>query len=174
MSARGSTEPISNLLAAVREFIGRGVGLFCKLVAMLLVALWPGVTSHSLLTHSGLIHVVHADHDHARGHDGEHHHHGHSHEHESSDGASHEHNGDNHAFADGDYRSTPVTKLFFKPLLNGVFAAGAVIIVQVPPSALLVDSPGPAPPGSRPELLQQTWQFSYRTALPGRAPSFLS
>lgn len=164
---------ISSLLAAMEEFIGRGVGLFCKLFAMLLVALWPAVTSHTLLTHGGLIHVVHALHDHARAHHEEHHDYGHGHEHNHpDDGRSHEHHGDNHAFADGDYRSTTASKLL-RPALSAVFTAASAITAAVQ-CDLLVDSPGPAPPGSTPQILRQTWQFSNRTAVPGRAPSFLS
>lgn len=151
------------------------MGLFCKLVAMLLVALWPAVTSHTLLTHGGIIHVVHPDEHGERHGDAGHQHlsHAQHHEHDHDEG-SHEHNGDNHAFADGDYRPTSVTKLVFKPFLSVLFTAGSTIAVPVQVCEHLVDSPGPAPPGSIPQILQQTWQFSNRTAVPGRAPSFLS
>ena len=152
------------------EFIGREVGLLCKIVAMVLVAIWPAVTSHALLTHGGLIHVVHADHhadDHERG-DVPHRHH-----HDGNED-SHEHNGENHAFADGDYRSTSGGKLVFKPALSVVVGVLASVASMIEAREISVRSPGPAPPGSRPQLLQQTWQFLDRAAVPGRAPSRLS
>ena len=145
------------------------------MVAIVLVALWPAITSHALLSQSGIIHIIHADHhsddgdSHAHQHLSHHQHDEHDH-----DEGSHEHNGDNHAFADGDYRSTAASKLIFKPSLIPAFIAFAGITAPVHQCELLVDSPGPAPPGSGPQILQQTWQFSNRTAIPARAPSALS
>jgi hypothetical protein len=118
-----------------------------------LLAIWPAVTSHALLEQAGIIHVVHNDH------------------HGSDD--SHEHNSDNHAFADGDYTSVSAAKSLKKPdsavILTALFQEGFV-------SAFLSgdDSPGPAPPGTAPPLLQKFWCFLFRTALPVRAPSFIS
>ena len=149
--------------------------LFCKVVATVLVVLWPAVTSHALLTHGGIIHVVYPD-EHSEGGGGaghQHLSHAQHHDHEHDDD-SHEQNSDNHAFADGDYRSTTVTKLVFKPSLSALFTAASTIAVPVQVYEHLVDSPGPAPPGSTPQILQQTWQFSNRTAVLGRAPSFVS
>lgn len=121
---------------------------------MLLLAIWPAVTSHALLEQAGLIHVVHDDH------------HG-------SDG-SHEHDADNHAFADGDYTSVSAVKLLKKPdsvvsptLLLQAFSYISVFLAED-------DSPGPAPPGTAPPLLQKSWYFLLRTALPVRAPSSIS
>jgi hypothetical protein len=151
------------------------VGLFCKLVAIVLVVIWPAFTSHTLLTHGGIIHVVHSDDHREKRDDAAHQHLSHAQHHDHDhDEDSHEHNGDNHAFADGDYRSTSVTKLVFKPSLSALFTAGATTAVAFQVCEHLVDSPGPAPPGSTPQILQQTWQFSNRTAIPGRTPSFLS
>jgi hypothetical protein len=145
------------------------------MVAIVLVLLWPAMTSHALLTHSGLIHIVHADHhDEAHRSDAHRHLSHHQHDDHDHDEGSHEHNGDNHAFADGDYRSTTAGKLIFKPSLIPAFIvfAGSTALLQQ--CEILVDSPGPAPPGSEPQILQQTWQFSNRTAIPVRAPSALS
>ena len=150
------------------------MGLFCKFVAVLLALIWPVVTSHALLAHAGLIHVVHADHEndgHGDAHKHLNHHQHHAHDH---DAGSHEHNGDNHAFADGDYRSANTGKLILKPTLVALFTAASSIAALVEQSENLVESPGPAPPGSIPQILQQTWQFSNRAAIPGRAPSHLS
>ena len=118
-----------------------------------LLAIWPAVTSHVLLEQAGVIHVVHDDH------------HG--------DDGSHEHNTDNHVFADGDYASSRSATALTNPSLpvvQTVFLQSAFV------SAFLSgdDSPGPAPPGTAPPLLQKFWCFLFRTALPVRAPSFIS
>jgi hypothetical protein len=120
---------------------------------MLLLAIWPAITSHTLLEQAGMIHVVHDDH------------HG-------SDG-SHEHNTDNHAFADGDYTSASAAKSLKKPDLAIVSTAFLQAFCS---SAFLGkdDSPGPAPPGTAPPLLQKSWYFLLRTALPVRAPACFS
>ena len=146
-----------------------------NVVAVILVAIWPAVTSHALLSHSGLIHIVHSDHHSHGDRSAIHQHlyhdqHG-AHEHEEG---SHEHNGENHAFADGDYRSASASKLIFKPSLSVLFTAGSAMTALVPRGEASVNSPGPAPPGSRSQILQQTWQFSSRAAIPVRAPSILS
>ena len=139
--------------------------MFSKFIAIVLVALWPAVTSHSLLTHSGIIHVVHTVHDHDG--DSPHHHH-----HQDED--SHEHNGDNHAVADGDYRSTSASKLILKPSLVAVASLLPSVNPDMRDAGCKLLSPGPAPPGSMPKILQRTWQFTVRAAIPGRAPSFVS
>ena len=152
------------------------VGLVCKVVAVILVALWPVVTSHSLLSHGGLIHVVHSDHHNERDRSDAHqhlYHHQHD-EHDHDDEGSHEHNGDNHEFADGDYRSTSASKLILKPSLITLFTAGFAISALIQQCEFSMESPGPAPPGSTPQILQQTWQFSNRAAIPVRAPSIIS
>jgi hypothetical protein len=121
---------------------------------MVLLAIWPAVTSHALLEQAGIIHAVHDDH-------------------QGSDG-SHEHNADNHAFADGDYTSVSALKSLKKPdsvvsstLLFQAFSYISVVLTDD-------DSPGPAPPGTAPPLLQKSWCFLLRTAIPVRAPSFIS
>ena len=123
-------------------------------IATLLLAIWPAVTSHALLEQSGLIHVVHDDH------------HGNT--------GSHEHNADNHAFADGGYSSPTAPKSLEKPQPVEISTPLLQILSCI--SAFLSDddSPGPAPPGTAPPLLQKSWYFLLRTALPVRAPSFIS
>ena len=118
---------------------------------VLLLAIWPAVTSHALLQQFGLIHQAH------------HHHHG--------DDGSHEHHSDNHAFADGDYTSAGTAQGIAKPQL-ATPAAALLFPVPFSFSALLINgSPGPAPPRAAPPLLQHSWCFLLRTALPARAPS---
>ena len=120
---------------------------------ILLLAIWPAVTSHPLLEQAGVIHQVHDDH------------HG--------EGGSHEHDFDNHVFADGDYASPTATKLVQKPDFDG--SSHAVVQMIALCSILLRnDAPGPAPPGNAPPQLQQSWSFLLRTALPVRAPSIIS
>ena len=129
--------------------------LLCKFFAVVLVALWPAVTSHTLLELSALIHVVHDDH-HLPGED------------------SHEHNADNHLFADGDYISPTAAKVLLKPAFPTQWTIPALAAAFSSLADVRVDAPGPAPPDSEPDFLQQNWHFSLRTALPVRAPSFLS
>lgn len=120
---------------------------------MLLLALWPAVTSHALLEQAGLIHEVHDDHHGEEG--------------------SHEHNADNHTFADGDYLSANGAKSLKKPESNVISTA---LFQTVFPSSVFLrnDSPGPAPPGAAPPHLLKSWSFLLRAALPVRAPSFIS
>lgn len=141
------------------------MGVLNKFIALLLVTLWPAVTSHTLLTHGGLIHVVHVDH----GHEGDA-----PHSHHDHDDDSHEHNGDNHAVADGDYRSNSNSKLIVKPSASTDFRLLAGLILPLQERENTMRSPGPAPPGSLPQILRQTWQFSLRAAIQGRAPSLIS
>lgn len=138
--------PVTGIVAVVG-----GVQTFA---VMLLLAIWPAVTSHALLEQAGLIHVVHDDHH-------------------ASDG-SHEHNADHHAFADGDYTSATGAKSLKKP--ESTLISTALLQTLPDTSAFLAenDSPGPAPPGTAPPLLQKSWYFLLRTALPVRAPSFIS
>jgi hypothetical protein len=131
------------------------VRLLCKFVAVVLLALWPAATSHTLLEMCGLIHVVHHDHHHP-GED------------------SHEHNADNHLFADGDYVFAPGAKVVLKPILHESWIIPAFAVSFLSRLDVRIDSPGPAPPDFEPHFLQQNWHFFFRTALPVRAPSFLS
>lgn len=118
---------------------------------MLLLVIWPALTSHALLQQVGLIHQAH-----------EHHHHG---------GGSHEHNSDHHVFADGDYIGLSPGKILFKPSLISLPASATPVVASVLSIQRRVDSPGRPPPANTPALLQRIWHFSLRTALPARAPS---
>ena len=128
-----------------------------KIIALVLLAIWPAVTSHVLLESLELIHVVHDDH---------HHHH-------DDDGKTHEHDADNHGFADGDYILPSPTKSLSKPNFS-IAHAGALAVALSLISLELTEAQGLAPPGAAPPLLQKSWHFWLRAALPVRAPSFIS
>jgi hypothetical protein len=125
-----------------------------NITALLLLTLWPAITSHPLLEHFELIHHVHADHD-------------------GGDG-SHEHGADDHVFADGDYLRGS------KESFVGKYQLGIVAILLLPTSRLIVAPShdlvhsSPSPPGTAPPHLVHRWQFSFRAALPVRAPSCIS
>lgn len=127
-----------------------------NIVALALLAFWPVLTSHVLLQHWGVIHEIHAHHD-------------------DSDG-SHEHGPDNHALADGDYlrgsSSTPAIKSLAPVSSNPVVRATLLALNFCIERDLW--SGGRAPPGAAPTELSHTWQFSFRAALPARAPSHSS
>ena len=132
------------------------VKLLRSIVTVLLVAVWLPASSHTLLEYFELIHQVHADHD------------------TDSDG-SHEHDADNHEAADGKcalastHVSVPGPNMVASSLLFGLLGVGS-------PSELHVERQpsGLAPPGTAPPQLSARWQFSFRTALPARAPSLIS
>lgn len=164
------------------------MGLVRKIVAVILVAIWPAVTSHTLLESLGVIHVAHhetvetAKGGRERHHQHDHHGEGHSHDHHQHQhadngaerGHQNEQRDDHHIFADGDYAWTNAGKTLTKPELSvcgslAFFCASSLNAVEAE-----LDSPGPAPPGTAPPLLQKTWQFSLRAAVPVRAPSIIS
>ena len=125
-------------------------------MALLLAAFWLPASSHSLLEYAGLIHERHADH-------------------EADSQGSHEHDADNHEAADGKcalsstHVSAPVPDAMVSPFLLSVLGLDLVseLHVERHPSGL-------APPGTAPPQLSHCWQFSFRTALPARAPSLIS
>ena len=128
-------------------------------MALLLAAFWLPATSHALLEYAGVIHEHHSDHD----------------DHDAESSGSHEHNADNHDAADGKYapsstlvRVSPPDAVASPLLFCGLdlnWTSGLHIDPQ--PSGL-------APPGTAPPQLSCCWQFSFRAALPARAPSFAS
>jgi hypothetical protein len=131
------------------------VKLLRSIVAVLLAAVWLPASSHSLLEHFELIHQVHADHD------------------QDSDG-SHEHDADNHEAADGKcalsstHVSVPLPDASTMPMFCALGSDWASELhVELRPSGL-------PPPGVAPPQLSHRWQFSFRTALPARAPSLIS
>jgi hypothetical protein len=125
-------------------------------ITVFLIALWLPASSHALLEHYELIHQVHADQD------------------QDSDG-SHEHDAENHEAADGKcalastHVSVPMPQTVAIPFL---FCA-----LGLDWSSELHAAPHPsglAPPGAAPPQFSHRWQFSFRTALPARAPSLIS
>jgi hypothetical protein len=129
-----------------------------SIVALLLAALWLPVSSHALLEHFELIHHVHADHEHE----------------EDSDG-SHEHATDNHAAADGLCLAPSVKTPLSKPVAVVPLPWLAVALLDSSHHFTARPSPyGPSPPGTAPPELSHRWQFSFRAALPARAPSLAS
>jgi hypothetical protein len=125
-------------------------------VSLLLAAVCLPASSHALLEHFELIHQVHADYD------------------QDSDG-SHEHDADNHDAADGKcalssaHVSVPVANTVVTPFLLSPF--GLEWTSEFPAAR---QSSGLDPPGTAPPQLSHRWQFSFRTALPARAPSLIS
>jgi len=127
-----------------------------NIVALILMAAWPVMTSHPVLQHLAFIHQVHEDHD--------------------NGGGSHEHDADNHAFADGDYLRGSSGVSVCKPLAPAAVTpfATAVLLAVESLARREVFNSGTAPPGTAPSELSNRWQFSFRTALPVRAPSLAS
>ena len=127
-----------------------------SIVSVLLVALWLPASSHALLEHFELIHQAHAEHD-------------------ADSSGSHEHDSDNHEAADGKcalastHVSVPVPNMVATPFLfcSLGFDLASELHVERQPSGL-------APPGVAPPQFSHRWQFSFRTALPARAPSLIS
>jgi hypothetical protein len=129
------------------------------MVALLLLAVWPAVSSHAVLQHSGLIHQFHDDHD----------------EDADEPGGSHEHHANGHDVADGQCVlsakevSVPTHHADVMPFVVWWLAAASMpeLSPERHPSGL-------APPGLAPPELSHRWQFFFRAALPARAPSFVS
>jgi hypothetical protein len=126
------------------------------MVALLLLAAWPVLSAHPVLQHLGLIHEAHADHD-------------------SESAGSHEHNDGNHSVADGQCLLTSTTVKASAPCCGFTLFLICHIAKEW---NLSLDrqqlSSGLAPPSLVPPELTHRWQFSFRTALPARAPSFVS
>jgi hypothetical protein len=124
-------------------------------VSLLLVALWLPVSSHALLEYAELIHQGHGEHD-------------------ADSSGSDEHDSDNHEAADGHcvlsstHISIPIPDGVAIPSLFCWFGLEwtSELHVELQPSGL-------PPPGTAPPQLSHRWQFSFRTALPARAPSVI-
>jgi len=125
-------------------------------VAVLLAAAWLPASSHALLEFFELIHQVHADHD-------------------AESNGSHEHDADNHEAADGRCLASLAKVQVPKPT---AISALHWLVAALTASRLDLESQvshaGPSPPGVAPPELSHRWQFSFRAALPVRAPSILS
>ena len=126
------------------------------IVSLLLVTVWLPASSHALLEHFEWIHQVHGDHD-------------------ADSGGSNEHDTDNHEATDGHcalsstHVSVSVPDTVASPFLLTTLGLewASELHAEPHPSGL-------APPGTAPPLLSHCWQFSFRTALPARAPSLIS
>lgn len=129
------------------------------LIAAVLLAFWPAVSSHAFLQVWGLIHLTHVDPDGAGG----------------PEGSPDRHDND-HEVADGQCRlstqsvEAPVPSLVGPPLwlCDWILAGWPLPPEGEPPAS------GLAPPRSAPPELRHRWQFSLRAALPVRAPSLVS
>ena len=135
--------------------IVRKVKRACRLITLLLVVLWPGVSSHALLESFGWIHEAPEDHHH----------------HSEPEGSSESHH-DDHNAADGRcLRSSTSVQVETPPLTQ---SAGLSLFVASAPAHHACRSLPPsglAPPGVGPPTFISPWQFILRTALPARAPS---
>ena len=135
---------VTNGLLLRKCFVKRSRTVF----AVFMLAIWVPATSHALMEAVGMIHQQHADADSDSDHD--------------------------HDAADGICAVTSANAPIAKPV------SVSVILYVLSHSALInfasdetrhfsFAALGPSPP-----LLPKSWQFVYRAALPGRAPSFLS
>lgn len=138
-------------------------------VTLLLLAVWLPASSHAFLQYVGFIHQTH-EHDDAadadRHSDADHH---------PDAEHPHEHDADTHAAADGLCVASTAKVQLEQPILVAApywLAVAALICVEIP-SASEAHS-GLSPPGVAPPDLSPRWQFSFRTALPVRAPSIPS
>jgi hypothetical protein len=127
------------------------------IIALIMLALWPAMTSHALLQQFELIHEVHDDHDGSGG----------SHEHDSDD---------DHDFADGGYLNNSSSSVSILKTLLAATASPFVASLSLTPVTVApaVFNSGLAPPGTGPPELLHCWQFFFRAALPVRAPSVIS
>lgn len=149
-------EPLSRVLHSDRRcFTLRAVNRLRFIIAPLLVVLWLPASSHALLEHWELIHQVQSDHEPGP---------------DDSDT-------DNHDAADGICHIAPTAVQVQQPDWNAglQLAPESFLLAFIAPGeAPLVLRNGPDPPGVAPPELLHTWQFSFRTSLPPRAPSVIS
>jgi len=132
------------------------VKILRSIVAVLLTAVWLPASSHVLLEHCELIHQVHADHD-------------------ADSGGSHGHDADNHKAADGKCALASTHVSIPPPNLVAIPSLLCLLGFNSPSELHGGRQPsGLAPPGTAPPQLSHRWQFSFRTALPARAPSLIS
>ena len=118
------------------------------LIAVLMLAIWVPATSHALLEAAGMIHQQHADADSDTDHD-----------HDAADGLC--------ALTSS---NAPIAKSAPPSVVLYVIVSAALInSASTETHKVLCGGLGPSPP-----LLPKSWQFIYRAALPGRAPSLPS
>jgi len=121
-------------------------------MVLFLISLWIPMSSHAFMERADWIHQE------ATEQDSDHHH-----DHDGADGI---------CVRTASHIEVPQPDFggWVTPLAAAEFwyAASAVVDSEA------AEANGPAPPGAAPPELSQTWHFSYRTALPARAPSYLS
>ena len=130
------------------------------MIAAVLLAFWPAVSSHAFLQVWGLIHLTHADPGWDPG----------------SPEGSHDHHDNDHEVADGQCRLSTQSVVAPGPLLvaTPLWLCGWMLARVPLPSDDEPPASGVAPPSSAPPELLHRWQFSLRAALPVRAPSLVS
>ena len=121
-------------------------------VTVFLLALWLPATSHGLLQQAGWIHAEHADEAGAPDTDNDH---------DAADGIC-------VVSTDAQLAATELCGL------APAFSSLGFAFVLAALAESLPASSGPDPPGTAPPQLSHRWQFSFRTALPARAPSLIS
>ena len=132
-----------------------GVKVVLTMLTLLLVAIWLPASSHVVLETFDLIHGQHAD----QGQDDH-----------SYPGDSHEHDSANHDAADGLCRLASFEVKFSAP--QGVVSTLLNALLAVEGMGRCPENPALSS-HALPEL-SKGWQFSFRTALPARAPSFVT
>jgi hypothetical protein len=130
------------------------------IVIVVMTLFWSVVSSHALLEFAGVIHHHHvAEHAHspdAHGHDSD------------------EHQTDTHEAADGKYRPSSVRVSAPTPKFFTLLPFTVPELESLPEPPAVRQSFGSALPGVAPPQHSHRWQFSFRAALPPRAPSLIS
>lgn len=139
----------------------KGLRRFWIILSLVLATFWVPASSHAFLRGVGLIHERHQAHAEAHHHNSE---------------GSHEHDADNHDLADGICRmeASGVNVPVFEPQFVHAALCAATVWFLTDMVTAGLDRAGPSPPGTSPPELSQVWRFSFRAALPVRAPSLAS
>ena len=117
-------------------------------IAIFMLAIWMPATSHLLLEAAGVIHQQQAGADSDNDHD-----------HDAADG-----------ICALTFSNAPVVKSASPSVVLYLIANSALFnSASIETHTFLFGRLGPSPP-----LLPKSWQFVYRAALPGRAPSLVS
>ncbi len=132
-----------------------------QFAVLLLVAIWLPASSHALLQHAGLIHEQH-EHEHDAHADTDHH--------PSDADDRREHDANDHAAADGLCLLASAKVQVPTPGLVTLSVWLTALITLPADSGETALHSGLSPPGTAPPELSHIWQFSFRTALPVRAP----
>ncbi|MEO6035885.1 MAG: hypothetical protein ABIQ35_11565 [Verrucomicrobiota bacterium] len=126
-----------------------------KILTIVLLVAWLPTSSHALLEYAGLIH-------------------GHLFDHDSAAPVPHDHDSESHEAADGKFASSStrvgISRPDFMAMPVLICAQGLDWFSQ----CYVAATSSLAPSGTAPPQLSHRWQFSFRTALPARAPSLVS